>query len=76
MAPMHERFFMGFFVNIRARDTFKKKIFLSFHLQFRAMLRHNPWGKPGGGAPNSSVRLRNITLDGLHPEQKLVSIRF
>lgn len=45
-----------------------------YYLQFKNVYhKHNPWGKPGGGAPNHSVRMRNIKLDGLYPETGQVS---
>lgn len=40
-----------------------------FSHQFREILqKHNPWGKPGGGAPNREIRMTNITNKGLFPE--------
>uniref|UniRef100_A0A182SXX1 Uncharacterized protein n=1 Tax=Anopheles maculatus TaxID=74869 RepID=A0A182SXX1_9DIPT len=38
------------------------------------MERYSPWGRKGGGAPNDTVRMRNIQLQGLYPETKNVSI--
>lgn len=29
---------------------------------------HNPWGRKGGGAPNDTIRMTNITDKGLFPE--------
>ncbi|XP_035781159.1 uncharacterized protein LOC118460708 isoform X3 [Anopheles albimanus] len=34
------------------------------------MERYSPWGRKGGGAPNDTVRMRNIQLQGLYPETK------
>ncbi|KAL1404158.1 hypothetical protein pipiens_005446 [Culex pipiens pipiens] len=34
------------------------------------MERYSPWGRKGGGAPNDSIRMRNIQLQGLYPESK------
>ncbi|XP_058816387.1 uncharacterized protein LOC131679664 isoform X2 [Topomyia yanbarensis] len=34
------------------------------------MERYSPWGRKGGGAPNDTVRIRNIQLHGLYPEAK------
>ncbi|XP_053681785.1 uncharacterized protein LOC128732539 [Sabethes cyaneus] len=34
------------------------------------MERYSPWGRKGGGAPNDTVRIRNIQLQGLYPETK------
>ncbi|XP_059609972.1 uncharacterized protein LOC132257193 isoform X2 [Phlebotomus argentipes] len=37
--------------------------------QYRQMIeKHCPWGKPGGGAPNDTIRMTNITKVGLFPE--------
>uniref|UniRef100_A0A182LVH2 Uncharacterized protein n=1 Tax=Anopheles culicifacies TaxID=139723 RepID=A0A182LVH2_9DIPT len=34
------------------------------------MERYSPWGRKGGGAPNDTIRMRNIQLQGLYPETK------
>ncbi|XP_055617031.1 uncharacterized protein LOC129762616 isoform X3 [Toxorhynchites rutilus septentrionalis] len=34
------------------------------------MERYSPWGRKGGGAPNDTIRIRNIQLQGLYPESK------
>ncbi|XP_052859745.1 uncharacterized protein LOC128266991 [Anopheles cruzii] len=34
------------------------------------MERYSPWGRKGGGAPNDTVRMRNIQQQGLYPETK------
>lgn len=31
------------------------------------------WGRPGGGAPNSEVRVRNLESRGIYPEIGQVS---
>lgn len=28
---------------------------------------HNPWGRPGAGAPNNEIRMTNIIQKGLYP---------
>lgn len=38
-------------------------------------MSHDPWGKPGGGAPNLDVRIKNIYLEGLYPEPKEVGFQ-
>ncbi|KAG5671115.1 hypothetical protein PVAND_001329 [Polypedilum vanderplanki] len=40
-----------------------------FHtLKYREMVTNwNPWGKPGHGAPNNDIRIRNLENDGLYP---------
>ncbi|KAG4079023.1 hypothetical protein HA402_001678 [Bradysia odoriphaga] len=32
------------------------------------IVKHCPWGRPGGGAPNEQIRRGNILLEGLYPE--------
>ncbi|XP_021694889.1 uncharacterized protein LOC5574207 isoform X2 [Aedes aegypti] len=34
------------------------------------MDRYSPWGRKGGGAPNDTIRIRNIQLQGIYPETK------
>ncbi|XP_062551745.1 uncharacterized protein LOC134216986 isoform X4 [Armigeres subalbatus] len=34
------------------------------------MDRYSPWGRKGGGAPNDTIRIRNIQLQGIYPESK------
>ncbi|XP_055605057.1 uncharacterized protein LOC129753273 isoform X2 [Uranotaenia lowii] len=34
------------------------------------MERYSPWGRKGGGAPNDSVRMRNIQQQGLFPDSR------
>uniref|UniRef100_A0AAG5DVY4 Uncharacterized protein n=1 Tax=Anopheles atroparvus TaxID=41427 RepID=A0AAG5DVY4_ANOAO len=31
------------------------------------MERYSPWGRKGGGAPNDTIRMRNIQAQGLYP---------
>ncbi|XP_058444832.1 uncharacterized protein LOC131426254 isoform X3 [Malaya genurostris] len=39
--------------------------------QYREVMeRYSPWGRKGGGAPNDTVRIRNIQAQGLYPEAK------
>uniref|UniRef100_A0A182PE99 Uncharacterized protein n=1 Tax=Anopheles epiroticus TaxID=199890 RepID=A0A182PE99_9DIPT len=39
--------------------------------QYREVMeRYSPWGRKGGGAPNDTIRMRNIQLQGLYPETK------
>ncbi|XP_055617039.1 uncharacterized protein LOC129762616 isoform X9 [Toxorhynchites rutilus septentrionalis] len=39
--------------------------------QYREVMeRYSPWGRKGGGAPNDTIRIRNIQLQGLYPESK------
>jgi len=42
--------------------------------QYRDMIvKHCPWGRPGGGAPNEQIRRGNILLEGLYPDSGNVS---
>ncbi|XP_058976277.1 uncharacterized protein LOC101892239 isoform X2 [Musca domestica] len=38
---------------------------------YELMVKHCPWGKPGGGAPNIDVRRKDITAAGLHSTQPI-----
>ncbi|XP_013116737.2 uncharacterized protein LOC106094095 isoform X2 [Stomoxys calcitrans] len=38
---------------------------------FELMVKHCPWGRPGGGAPNIDVRRKDITAAGLHSTQPI-----
>ncbi|XP_075163147.1 LOW QUALITY PROTEIN: uncharacterized protein LOC142235771 [Haematobia irritans] len=38
---------------------------------FELMVKHCPWGRPGGGAPNVDVRRKDITAAGLHSTQPI-----
>lgn len=39
------------------------------------IVEHNPWGKPGGGAPNNDVRIKNIVSKyGLYPDGRDVRV--
>ncbi|XP_062551790.1 uncharacterized protein LOC134216986 isoform X6 [Armigeres subalbatus] len=39
--------------------------------QYREVMdRYSPWGRKGGGAPNDTIRIRNIQLQGIYPESK------
>lgn len=43
-------------------------------LQYRDMIiKHCPWGRPGGGAPSEHVRRGNILVHGLFPESGTVN---
>ncbi|GAB0093603.1 uncharacterized protein DMENIID0001_087670 [Sergentomyia squamirostris] len=46
-----------YFQKIRDREQYKQMI-----------EKHCPWGKPGGGAPNDNIRMKNIMREGLFPE--------
>lgn len=35
----------------------------------------NPFGKPGAGAPNTDIRIRNLEVEGLYPVAKNVLSR-
>lgn len=37
---------------------------------------YNPWGRKGGGAPNTDIRIKNIYQEGLFPEPKNVNLMF
>lgn len=42
-------------------------------IQYREMIANwSPWGKPGNGAPNDDIRIRNLQMDGLYPVAKNV----
>lgn len=42
--------------------------------QYREMIvKHCPWGRPGGGAPAEHIRRGNILAHGLFPESGTVS---
>ena len=46
---------------------------IRFSFQYREVMeRYCPWGKPGGGAPNDEIRIRNLEQDGFYPEKKNV----
>ncbi|XP_073818261.1 uncharacterized protein isoform X2 [Musca autumnalis] len=38
---------------------------------YELMVKHCPWGKPGGGAPNIDIRRKDITAAGLHSTQPI-----
>ena len=45
-------------------------------IQYREMVANwSPWGKPGNGAPNDDIRIRNLQMDGLYPVAKNVYTR-
>ncbi|XP_055902476.1 uncharacterized protein LOC129938764 isoform X2 [Eupeodes corollae] len=47
--------------------TSRYTVDLSFGLRYYDMfIKHCPWGRPGGGAPNVDVRRRDISSIGLH----------
>ncbi|XP_058127627.1 uncharacterized protein LOC131291290 [Anopheles ziemanni] len=50
----------------RAKDQAHFPLF-----QYREVMeRYSPWGRKGGGAPNDTIRMRNIQAEGLYPETK------
>ena len=51
--------------------------FLSLYFRsqyYELFVKHCPWGRPGGGAPNIDVRRKDITAVGLHSTAPIVSV--
>ncbi|XP_053678719.1 uncharacterized protein LOC128729093 [Anopheles nili] len=55
---------------IERRSRAKEQAHFPLFQYREVMERYSPWGRKGGGAPNDTIRMRNIQLQGLYPETK------